>query len=192
MPTDEAQPPRSGAGGRVRSSTEERERTAAVLRAAAEAGLLTLDEADERMATCYQTQYRDQLAPLLADLPNQGRHLVPPDPAEEANVQQFRRNSLQELGKHASFALFVGTVLVVIWAIAGAGFFWPAWPLGFLALSVIFHAKHRARRYRWREYAAHNGFGQDWDYDWEARRRQWHAHRRGPWWNEEERMSRSW
>lgn len=158
MPADEHQHRTGQPGtGRVRSSTAERERTASILRAAAETGLLTLDESDERMATCYQSQYRDQLAPLLADLPEHGRGLVPPDPDEEA---ARRHAAPDDLGRHAGVVVVIGAVLVGIWAISGAGFFWPAWPLGFLALTLVFHARHRARQ---QQYArAHEHLASDW------------------------------
>jgi hypothetical protein len=160
MPTDEEpqSPGQPQYPGRTRSSSEERERTVATLRAAAEAGYLSLDEADERMAVCYQSQYRDQLAPLLADLPHQGRGLVPPDPAEEAAAQAARRDIWRGLPRHVGGVGVFALVLIGIWALTGGGVFWPAWPLFFLALTVVFRAKHRARRRMWRHYAAHNGF----------------------------------
>jgi hypothetical protein len=54
---------------RVRTSDAERERIAQTLRAAVGEGRLTLEEGDERLATLYNTKYRDELAPLIADLP---------------------------------------------------------------------------------------------------------------------------
>jgi len=54
---------------RVRTSDAERERIAEVLRAAVGEGRLTLEEGDERLATLYTTKYRDELGPLVADLP---------------------------------------------------------------------------------------------------------------------------
>ncbi|MFI5958517.1 DUF1707 domain-containing protein [Cryptosporangium sp. NPDC051539] len=138
-------PPQSG---RIRSSSVERERIVSILRAAAEAGLLSLDEADERMAACYASQYRDELAPLVADLPDGGRGLIPPDPEEQARDRRAERD---EFGRHFGFVFVVSAVLVGIWALSGAGIFWPAWPLGFLAFTLLFHAKHRRRRREWRE-----------------------------------------
>ncbi|GAA0270828.1 DUF1707 domain-containing protein [Cryptosporangium japonicum] len=150
MPAEPTPPPRT------RSSTVERERIVSILRAAAEAGLLTLDEADERMATCYQSQYRDELAPLVADLPDQGRGLIPPDPEEQARE---RRAGRAELGGRVGFIVFLGAILTTIWALTGAGFFWPLFPLGFLALTTVFHVKHRTRREQWRAHLAAAGYG---------------------------------
>ncbi|MFG1920748.1 DUF1707 domain-containing protein [Cryptosporangium sp. NPDC048952] len=168
---------------RTRSSTVERERVVSILRAAAEAGLLTLDEADERMATCYASQYRDELAPLLADLPDQGRGLIPPDPEEQTRERQAVRAAL---GGHFAFITFLGLLLTAVWAIAGGGFFWPVFPLAFLALTFFSHAKHRKRHARWRAHlAAGHGPGdfaeyrdyrcgprhhhRRWDYDYSSR-----------------------
>ncbi|SHM95762.1 DUF1707 domain-containing protein [Cryptosporangium aurantiacum] len=190
-PSDDprGEPPRFDAEhpgpGRIRSSSAERERIASILRAAAEAGLLTLDEADERMAACYQSQFRDELAPLVADLPNGGRGLIPPDPEEQARE---RRTDRDDLLRHFTFVGVVSVVLIGIWAIAGAGFFWPAWPLGFLALTLVFHAKHRKHRRIWREHLREHGG-----------RVEFRAHRshgcgrgsRGQWWAEEH-SSRTW
>ena len=55
---------------RVRTSDAERERVAEQLRAAVGEGRLTLEEGDERLANLYTTKYRDELGPLVADLPN--------------------------------------------------------------------------------------------------------------------------
>src|SRR5215470_17301884 len=54
---------------RVRTSDAERERIAEKLRTAVGEGRLTLEEGDERLATLYTTKYRDELGPLVADLP---------------------------------------------------------------------------------------------------------------------------
>lgn len=54
---------------RVRTSDAERERIAQILRDAVGEGRLTLEEGDERLATLYTTKFRDELNPLIADLP---------------------------------------------------------------------------------------------------------------------------
>src|SRR3954447_14616667 len=62
--------PEAGAGPhRVRASDAERERIAQILSTATADGLLTLEEADERLAAAYDARYRDELGPLTADLP---------------------------------------------------------------------------------------------------------------------------
>jgi hypothetical protein len=54
---------------RIRTSDAERERIAQILREAVGEGRLTLEEGDERLATLYTTKFRDELNPLVADLP---------------------------------------------------------------------------------------------------------------------------
>jgi hypothetical protein len=54
----------------VRASDAEREETVARLHDALGAGRLDLAETEERVAAAYAAQYRADLAPLLADLPD--------------------------------------------------------------------------------------------------------------------------
>jgi len=54
---------------RVRASTSEREQTVARLHHALGEGRLDLAETEARAAAAYAVQYRDELPPLLADLP---------------------------------------------------------------------------------------------------------------------------
>ena len=57
---------------RVRTSTTEREETVARLHHALGEGRLDLEETEVRIAAAYAAQYRDELPPLLADLPDSG------------------------------------------------------------------------------------------------------------------------
>jgi len=57
---------------RLRTSDAEREDTVARLHQALGEGRLDLAETDERSAAAYAAQYRDELPPLLADLPHSG------------------------------------------------------------------------------------------------------------------------
>lgn len=65
---------------RVRTSDAEREQVAEALRNAVTEGRLNLEEGDERLAALYQTKFRDELPPLVADLPA-GRAWTTPAPA---------------------------------------------------------------------------------------------------------------
>ncbi|SFE96566.1 DUF1707 SHOCT-like domain-containing protein [Blastococcus tunisiensis] len=53
----------------LRAADADREAVVHVLREATARGMLTLDECDERMRTAYGARFRDDLAPLTADLP---------------------------------------------------------------------------------------------------------------------------
>ena len=57
---------------RVRVSNAEREDVVARLHHALGEGCLDLSETEERSAAAYAAQYRDELPPLLADLPHSG------------------------------------------------------------------------------------------------------------------------
>ena len=61
---------------RLRASDADRQQTVHVLQDAAARGLLTQDEAGERMATAYAAQHLDELPPLTVDLPP----VAPPAP----------------------------------------------------------------------------------------------------------------
>jgi hypothetical protein len=62
---------------RLRASDADRQTTVHLLQDAAARGLLTPDEAGERMAAAYAAQHLDELPPLTADLPP----VAPPPPA---------------------------------------------------------------------------------------------------------------
>jgi len=53
----------------IRASDADRERIAAALHAAASAGMLTLDEVDERSELLYASRFRHELELLVQDLP---------------------------------------------------------------------------------------------------------------------------
>lgn len=57
------------ASGALRASDAEREATVAALHLGLGEGRLDLAEADERTSAAYAARYRDELPPLLADLP---------------------------------------------------------------------------------------------------------------------------
>jgi VIT1/CCC1 family predicted Fe2+/Mn2+ transporter len=62
---------------RLRAADTDRQATVHLLQDAAARGLLTPDEAGERMAAAYAAQHLDELPPLTADLPP----MTPPAPA---------------------------------------------------------------------------------------------------------------
>jgi hypothetical protein len=118
---------------RLRASDSEREEVATILKAAMTEGRLPLAEGEERLAAAYAAAYRDELGPLTADLPYGGRRALFDTPEAKASARDGMR-------RHAVFAALLAAVLVTIWALAGGGFFWPVFPLVFLALSVRRHA----------------------------------------------------
>lgn len=118
----------------VRASDSEREYVARIMQAATAQGLLTLDETDERMAAIYAARTRAELAPMTADLPDGGRRLM-------ENTPEARTVARVGLIRHAITVAVVAVLLVGVWFVTGASFFWPAWPLAFMAFSLIGHAR---------------------------------------------------
>ncbi|HEV7908200.1 MAG TPA: DUF1707 domain-containing protein [Pseudonocardiaceae bacterium] len=113
----------------VRASDADREQVVAALRNAVGEGRLTLDEADERMTTAYAIRYRHELKPLTADLPAP----APPSPG------------LQRSGPPTQLFALLAVVLIVLWAVSPAPFFWPIIPFTFITLRIIAVSRHRSR-----------------------------------------------
>lgn len=124
--------------GSLRVSDAEREQVAARIRDAAERGMLTLAEADERQAAAYAAKVRADLADLTDDLPS---------PATERSGEPNLTLPLQpmvrrRLAVHAALAVVLATALIVRWALGAVPWFWPAGPMFWLAVSLVLH-------YRW-------------------------------------------
>jgi hypothetical protein len=132
----------TGAEHRIRASDAEREDYAKILRAAMAEGRLTLEEGEERLASVYAAKYRDELAPLTTDLPDGGRRALYDTP--EAR-EEHERHARRALTGHAGLIAVIGAVLVGLWALSHAHFFWPIIPLLFLWFGF---ARHLAWR-RW-------------------------------------------
>jgi hypothetical protein len=121
---------------RVRASDAEREQMAQILRAAMTEGRLDLTEGEQRLATAYAATYRDELALLTTDLPDGGRRALAETPEARAHLRR-------EAGRRFSGFVVVAAVLVGLWALSGASFFWPAIPLVFIFVGMMKHRHHR-------------------------------------------------
>jgi hypothetical protein len=95
----------------LRIADADRERVAERLRRAAGEGRLAPEELEERLDTAFSARTEAELAPLVADLP----------PERVARPRRARRD----------LRPFIATsiLLVAIWALTGAGYFWPVWPI---------------------------------------------------------------
>jgi len=129
----------STGASRVRASDAEREEYARLVREAVTEGRLSLSEGDERLATVYAAVYRDELAPTVSDLPRQGSTWGRPGPRRTREEPDNRPPAWVGFGRHASFVLVVAAILITIWAVSSAHFFWPAIPLAFLAIGLFKH-----------------------------------------------------
>ncbi len=51
-----------------------------------------------------------------------------------------RVKAKRDFRNHAAVYVVVNTMLVVIWAISGAGYFWPIWPIAGWGVGLAFNA----------------------------------------------------
>jgi Domain of unknown function (DUF1707)/2TM domain len=109
------------------ASDADRDRVAERLRAAAAEGRLTPDELEERLETAFSARTDAELEPLVADLPAAVY--------AEAGGDGGRRRRWDS--DHVRAYLGVSLMLVVIWALTGAGYFWPIWPMLGWGIGVV-------------------------------------------------------
>ncbi len=107
----------------MRASDAERESTANQLREHGAAGRLAVEELEQRVGAAYAARTHGELRALLGDLPD-----APP----ARPVAPRRRDG----GEWAPF-LQVSAVLVAIWALSGAGYFWPAWVMIWWGFALV-------------------------------------------------------
>ena len=106
----------------LRASDADRERSAERLRTAAAEGRLTPDELEQRLERAFGARTEAELQPLTADLPPAASPRAPA-PARE------RRRRRGPDPDHLRAYIAVNVMLVAIWALTGAGYFWPIWPI---------------------------------------------------------------
>src|SRR5215212_5334658 len=104
----------------LRVSDRERDEVTTQLRDHAAEGRLTPEELDERVERALGARTGADLDAVLADLPRR-RTVVE------------RRAGVLGLSGLVAIAL----LLVSIWLVTGAGYFWPVWVIGFMALSLL-------------------------------------------------------
>jgi hypothetical protein len=119
----------------VRASDAEREKVATALRDHAGDGRLDPEELDKRLDLAYAARTRGDLVPLLADLPS----------ADDEKPSRPRRDN--DPGPLPP-VIFLSLMLVAIWAMAGAGYFWPMWPIGAMLLASLAGHRHHHRHHR--------------------------------------------
>jgi len=115
----------------LRASDAERERHAELLGEHAAQGRLSVDELTERLERAYSARTRAELAELLDDLPQM------PAPARATKTAIAKRRELRD---HVASFVLVNLLLIAIWALTGADYFWPVWPLLGWGIGVASHA----------------------------------------------------
>ncbi len=106
----------------VLASDRDREQVAERLRAAAAEGRLTAEELEQRLEAAFSARAEAELTPLVADLP-----LAAGPPAPAPAPERRRRRGPDP--DHLRAYIAVNAMLVAIWALTGAGYFWPIWPI---------------------------------------------------------------
>ena len=94
----------------------------------AAAGRLSAEELDERADRALAARTRGELDAVFVDLPYQ------------ATRQRRARRGRDELAEHLRAFVLVNLLLIAIWAAAGAGYFWPIWPLLGWGIGLLSHA----------------------------------------------------
>lgn len=135
----------------VRASDAEREAVVRVVQQAGADGRLTLTETEERLAGIYAARFRHELTPFTEDLPGTqdrtaGR--LGTRPSGWPNLPAGR--SRGPLLVHAAFVLVMATVLIAGWVASGVPYFWPGFPLFWLVVSLVLHARFRGVRFPYR------------------------------------------
>ena len=118
----------------IRASDADRHSVIEVLRRHTSEGRLTLEELDQRVGEVYAAKTIGQLQHATRDLPA----VAPPPGTASARPPAGRRRGLLD----PALAGFVTTslLLVFIWAMTGAGYFWPIWAIVPMALGAFKHA----------------------------------------------------
>jgi hypothetical protein len=120
----------------IRASDADRERVVEILRQHTAEGRITADEFEERMTAAYAARTMGALAELTTDLPvdlaEHTRRQV-----ELARQAKPRKTLSRQVRQEFSGLASLGVVLTTVWLISGAGYFWPAWPLGIIAAITL-------------------------------------------------------
>jgi len=109
------------------ASDADRDRAAERLRAATAEGRLTAEELEERLERAFSARTDAELEPLVADLPAPRRA---PRPRDRSHERAYVATML---------------LLVAIWALTGAGYFWPIWPMLGWGIGVLAYTGGRLR-----------------------------------------------
>jgi hypothetical protein len=63
------------------------------------------------------------------------------DHESEAWAQARKRvTDRRDFGSHVVVYVVVNSFLILVWAVTGAGYFWPAWLLGVWGIGLVLHA----------------------------------------------------
>jgi uncharacterized protein DUF1707 len=117
----------------IRASDQERERTVEALRRHAAAGRIDSAELEERLGLALAAKTKGDLAQIVEDLPPERAERPLPRPVPI----RHHRGACGSYGKSPRGMLAISVLLVAIWALTGAGYFWPMWPLAYFAVASL-------------------------------------------------------
>lgn len=119
----------------LRASDDERESAVSQLREHGAAGRLDVEELEHRVAAAYAARTHGELGALLTDLPGT-------PPAQRPAGLHGRHG--HEWG---GFFPVIG-LLIAIWALTGAGYFWPVWVIVWWGFALALKSGPRLLRLR--------------------------------------------
>jgi hypothetical protein len=122
----------------VRASDDERESTVMLLREHGTAGRLDVEELEQRVGAAYQARTRGDLTALFHDLPR----------SQAVSAPTAYRPGMRHRGHGWIAFAQVSAVLVAIWVLSGAGYFWPAWVMVWWAFALVMRSRPRLLRPR--------------------------------------------
>jgi hypothetical protein len=117
----------------IRAGDDERNATIDRLAGHFRAGRLTADELEERTTAAQNARTRGDLARLEADLP---APTATREPAARTGEEDERGGGFRE---HFGTYAVVITFLWILWALTGAGYPWPIWPMLGWGLGIALH-----------------------------------------------------
>lgn len=124
-------------GDELRASDRDRELVARQLEEHYASGRLTLDEVQQRIDSAYSSRTYGDLRVILRDLP--ATHPVETSHPVSSAASQVREQFAKlppGVREHLIRYAVIVTLLIVVWAATGAGFFWPIWPM--IGLGVVY------------------------------------------------------
>jgi len=107
----------------LRASDEDRRRVQAQLDRHLADGRLTLQEYEDRLGEAWSARTLADLPPVLRELPP-----LPVDP-RTGGVADPARDARREAARALAGWLALAVLFLNIWALTGAGYFWPVWPI---------------------------------------------------------------
>ena len=117
----------------LRVSDADRERVVDRLRTHAAAGRLEAEELAERVEAAYRSKTAGELEELTRDLP------APEEDHPPARTGSSGRRN-RALREHVRTYVLVNALLIAIWALTGADYFWPVWPMLCWGFGLASHA----------------------------------------------------